>query len=67
MIAPQLRTELTAWLNKHFVVGVRAAYRREISKTNWKQTGAAGSDPLAGTRFSGTTDGFYPVTVTNNC
>lgn len=57
--APQLRTELTIWVSKHFVVGVRAAYRHDISKTGWKQTGAPRPDPLAGTRFSGTTAGFY--------
>lgn len=57
--APQLRTELTCWPAKHFAIGIRAAYRHDISKTGWKQTGAARPDPLAGTRLSGTTVDFY--------
>jgi hypothetical protein len=55
--APEARLEFNVRLGDHFHVGVRGAYRHDITKTSWKRSGSA-SD-LPGTRLSGTMAGAF--------
>lgn len=55
---PMLRSELSATLGERIVIGARAAYRHDWSKTRWKiNAGSAGE--LPGTRLSGCMFGAF--------
>lgn len=56
--APEGRFEFNVRLAEHFYLGVRYAYRADITKTRWTRTGANTKD-LPGTNMSGTMLGAF--------
>ena len=56
--APQFRTEFNVKLGGHFYIGARAAYRDDVTKSAWAQSGIHATD-LAPTNFSGWTFGGF--------
>lgn len=56
--APEGRFEFNVRFAEHFYVGLRYAYRADITKTRWTRTGANTQD-LPGTNMSGTMIGAF--------
>jgi hypothetical protein len=57
-IGPEFRLEFNVRLADFFYVGLRYAYRDDITKTGWKKSGVDNPD-LTGTRMSGTMIGAF--------
>ncbi|HEU4717339.1 MAG TPA: hypothetical protein VFU15_05890 [Bacteroidia bacterium] len=56
--APEFRTEFSMRLGDHFFFGLRGAYRADISKTGWKESGI-NNPALTGTKLSGWMTGAF--------
>jgi hypothetical protein len=56
--APEGRFEFNVRFLEHFYVGVRYAYRADITKTRWLRSGSSSQD-LPGTNMSGTMIGAF--------